>query len=240
MLKKIFIACLAVAFTNFLFAQVKWPAITQQTKPWTRWWWEGSAVDKPNLTTSMQLYQQAGLGGLEITPIYGVKGAEDKFIDFLSPKWMEMFQYTLSEAKRLNLGIDMATGTGWPFGGPWVEDKDASKYIAYKTYALNGGEMLKDTIQYRQESFVRTANGKALRVDQVLNPISANKNLQELALDQVRFDVMLPLQLLMAYDEKGKSIDVTKNIVSVRTDYSTGERTVYPPLSALYHGGGIL
>ena len=66
--------------------------------------------------------------------------------------------------------------------------------------------MLKDTIQYRQESFVRTANGKPLRVDQVLNPISANKNLQEMALDQVRFDVMLPLQLLMAYDENGKAI----------------------------------
>lgn len=212
MLKKIFIACLAIVFTNFLFAQVKWPAITQQTKPWTRWWWQGSAVDKQNLTAAMQQYQQAGLGGLEITPIYGVKGAENKFIDFLSPKWMEMFQYTLSEAKRLNLGIDMATGTGWPFGGPWVEDKDASKYIAYKTYSLSSGEMLKDTIQYRQESFVRTANGKALRVDQVLNPISANKNLQEMALDQVRFDVMLPLQLLMAYDENGKAYDITGHV----------------------------
>ena len=63
MLKKIFITCLAIAFTNFLFAQVKWPAITQQTKPWTRWWWQGSAVDKANLTAAMQMYQQAGLGG---------------------------------------------------------------------------------------------------------------------------------------------------------------------------------
>ena len=214
---------LVIAVSCFLqnsFAQIKWPAVTQQTKPWTRWWWQGSAVDKPNLTASMQLYQQAGLGGLEVTPIYGVKGAEDKFIDFLSPKWMEMFQYTLSEAKRLNLGIDMATGTGWPFGGPWVEDKDASKYVAYKTYTLNGGEMLKDTIQYRQESFVRTANGKALRVDQVLNPISANKNLQEMALDQVRFDVMLPLQLLMAYDENGKSIYVTANVVNGKLNWN--------------------
>src|SRR6187401_3044008 len=220
MLKKIFIACLAIAFTNFLFAQIKWPAITQQTKPWTRWWWQGSAVDKQNLTTSMQLYQQAGLGGLEITPIYGVRGAEEKFIDFLSPKWMEMFQYTLSEAKRLNLGIDMATGTGWPFGGPWVEDRDASKYVTYKIYTLNGGEMLKDTIQYRQESFVRTANGKPLRVDQVLNPISANRNLQEMALDQVRFDVMLPLKLLMAYDENGKSIDLTLNVVNGKLNWT--------------------
>ena len=85
MLKKIFIVCLAIAFTNFLFAQIKWPAITRQAKPWTRWWWQGNGVDKSNLTAVMQQYQQAGLGGLEITPIYGVKGAEDKFIDFLSP-----------------------------------------------------------------------------------------------------------------------------------------------------------
>jgi len=213
MLKKIFIGCLFIVFTNNLFAQINWPAITQQTRPWTRWWWEGSAVDKPNLTWTMQQYQQAGLGGLEITPIYGVKGAENKFIDFLSSKWVEMFQYTLSEAKRLNLGIDMATGTGWPFGGPWVEDKDASKYIAFRSYVLNGGEMLKDTVQYRQESFVRTANGKPLRVDQVLNPISANKNLQEMALDQVRFDVMLQPKLLMAYDENGKGYDITGHLM---------------------------
>jgi hypothetical protein len=66
---------------------------------------------------------------------------------------------------------------------------------------LNGGEILKDTIQYRQESFVKNSEWKAFEVEQVLSPISANKNLQEMALDQVRFDVMLPLQLLMAYDE---------------------------------------
>jgi len=25
---------------------VKWPTITQVNKPWSRWWWEGSAVNK--------------------------------------------------------------------------------------------------------------------------------------------------------------------------------------------------
>src|SRR5215207_10166711 len=148
MLKKFFISCFAISLATHLTAQIKWPSITQQTKPWTRWWWQGSAVDKPNLTVAMQLCQQAGLGGLEITPIYGVKGTEDKFIHFLSPKWMEMLQHSLIEGKRLGLGIDMATGTGWPFGGPWVAEKDACKYIAYKMYSLNSGEMLNDTIQY--------------------------------------------------------------------------------------------
>jgi len=213
MKKKNLLLVLIICLLQNVNAQIKWPAITQQTKPWTRWWWEGSAVDKPNLTAAMQLYQQAGLGGMEITPIYGVKGAEDKFIDFLSPKWVEMFLYTLQEAKRLKLGIDMATGTGWPFGGPWVTDKDAAKYIAAKTYSLKSGETLKDTIQYRQESFVRTANGVPLKLEQVLSPVSVNKDLQSMAIDQVRFDVMLPLQLMMAYDERGTAIDVTNNVI---------------------------
>jgi hypothetical protein len=80
----------------------------------------------------MQQYQAAGLGGLEITPIYGIKGHEDKFIDFLSPKWMEMLQHTLQEAKRFDLGIDLANATGWPFGGPWVTPTDACKKHKYK------------------------------------------------------------------------------------------------------------
>ena len=226
-MKKIFLFIIIVCLLQNVNAQIKWPAITQQTKPWTRWWWEGSAVDKPNLTAAMQLYQQAGLGGLEITPIYGVKGTEDKFIDFLSPKWVDMLLHSLSEAKRLNMGIDMATGTGWPFGGPWVEDKDASKYVASKIYSLNGGEMLKDTIQYRQESFVRTANGKPLKVEQVLSPVSLNKDLQAMALDQVRFDVMLPLQLVMAYDENarlngtvGEGIDLTSKVTNGKLNWT--------------------
>ncbi|MEO5591752.1 MAG: hypothetical protein ABIR15_17815, partial [Chitinophagaceae bacterium] len=57
-------------------AQIQWPVITQTTKPWTRWWWQGSAVNKTDLSIAMKEYQQAGLGGLEITPIYGVKGYE--------------------------------------------------------------------------------------------------------------------------------------------------------------------
>src|SRR3978361_176951 len=104
---------IALLFTCIIAsAQIKWPTIPQTAKPWTRWWWEGSAVNKSDLTAAMQLYQQAGLGGMEVTPIYGVKGTEDQFIHYLSPNWMEMLQHTLQEAKRLDLGIDLATGTG--------------------------------------------------------------------------------------------------------------------------------
>ena len=43
----------------------------------------------------MRKYQEANLGGLEITPIYGIHGYEDRFKDFLSPEWVDLFLYTL-------------------------------------------------------------------------------------------------------------------------------------------------
>src|SRR5690606_37196034 len=97
MLKRNHLALLLLLTLNTASAQIKWPEITQTAKPWTRWWWEGSAVDKAGLTAAMEKYRQAGLGGLEITPIYGVKGYEQQFIPFLTPKWMDMLQHTLQE-----------------------------------------------------------------------------------------------------------------------------------------------
>ena len=114
MLQKIIVTiCLGFVLMN-ADAQIQWPAVTQQTKPWTRWWWEGSAVNKKDLTWNLEQYKAVGLGGVELTPIYGVQGQEKNFIDFLSPQWMDVFSYTLSEANRLNLGVDVANGTGWP------------------------------------------------------------------------------------------------------------------------------
>ena len=35
----------------FLSSKLEWPEITQQTKPWTRWWWMGNIVNENDLTT---------------------------------------------------------------------------------------------------------------------------------------------------------------------------------------------
>ena len=96
----------------------------------TRWWWLGSAVDKPNLKRLLHEYSLVGLGGVEITPIYGVKGNDANNIPYLSPKWIEMLQYALAEAAHLGLGVDMPTGTGWPFGGPQMTDS-GTKFDRY-------------------------------------------------------------------------------------------------------------
>jgi hypothetical protein len=218
-------------------ADLDWPQITKQTKPWTRWWWLGNILNRKDLTAEMQKYEAAGLGGLEITPIYGVKGYEDRFINFLSPQWMEMLEFTLKEADRLGMGVDMATGTGWPFGGPWVGADDACKYFAHKTYSLKGGERLRETISFIQRPIVR-AVGRRVNISELKDPINANPNLQALALDQVRFEKPLPLQTLMAYSDQGETLDLTGKVSrDGKLDWvaPTGDWTLYAVFQG-WHG----
>jgi hypothetical protein len=237
MLKKIALAIILIHVIGATDAQIKWPDITQQAKPWARWWWQGSAVDKKNLTLNMQDYKSAGLGGLEITPIYGVMGSENKFIDFLSPRWMDMLDHTIKEAKRLGLGIDLANGTGWPFGGPTITGRDASKTIEYKTYTIEGGENLKELIVYKQEAQLRTANGKTPNVSDINPVIAKNTNLQELALDQVKFPGELPLQLLMAYNERGSTLNLTAMVDATgKLNWTAPSKTGKWTLFALFQG----
>lgn len=105
---------------------ITWPVASREAKPYTRWWWLGSAVNEEGLRYNLTEYSKAGIGGVEITPIYGVQGNEANEIPYLSPRWMEMLGVTENLGRELDMEIDMATGTGWPFGGPNVPLDEAA------------------------------------------------------------------------------------------------------------------
>lgn len=79
-------------------------------------------------------YKEGGLGGIHIVPIYGAKGAEARYLDYLSPRWMEMFAFAVDEAAKLDLGVDLTTGSGWCFGGPCI----APDLAGQKAVVTNG------------------------------------------------------------------------------------------------------
>ncbi len=123
-----------------------WPEASNTAKPWARWWWMGSAVDEHNLAQLMQTYAKAGFGGLEIAPIYGAMDYESRYVPFLSPRWVDLLRYTVAEGDRWDMGIDLTTGTGWPFGGPQVRQEDAATKILFRVFRLGGGQPATDTI----------------------------------------------------------------------------------------------
>jgi hypothetical protein len=138
------IALLFFVITSFFALaaddDTKWPPLTVECKPWTRWWWFGSSVDEKNLTYNIRKLGEAGIGGVEITPIYGVKGYEDKYIPYLSPKWMNMLSYTHNQAQKWGMQVDMNNGTGWPFGGPDVTLDNAACKAIFQEYRVSGNK----------------------------------------------------------------------------------------------------
>lgn len=119
---------------------IDWPDITPGQRPGAYWWWMGSAVDKANITREMERYREAGMGGVHIIPIYGAKGYESRYIEYLSPQWMEMMGHAVAEGKRLGMWVDMTTGTGWCFGGPAIPEELGCAKVVIATHEAPAGQ----------------------------------------------------------------------------------------------------
>ena len=145
-MRKIFLSLLIIVITLSGLAQIKSPLVNNQTKPWTRWWWMGSAVDEPGIKKQLTQLAAAGFGGVEIVPIYGAKGFENKYIKYLSPQWMKLLDYTVQQAKLLNMGVYISVGTGWPIGGSNVTIQDAASKLTVQKYLLKANESLAEKI----------------------------------------------------------------------------------------------
>ena len=139
---------LAFAFNRSAFAETNdsvtdrlstWPEATMDSKPWAYNWWMGSAVDAEGLEHQCREMAAKGFGGFHVIPIYGAKGWENKYREYLSKDWIEGWNMGVQIARRYGLGVDLTMGSGWCFGGPWISEKDAcSSGMKVKRAGLGG------------------------------------------------------------------------------------------------------
>ncbi|MCR5131843.1 MAG: glycosyl hydrolase family 2 [Prevotella sp.] len=139
-MRKITISLLLAFSTLGMWAQ-SWPEAKPEARAGLRWWWLGSAVDEENLRWNMQEYSRVGAGALEITPIYGVQDNDANNIPFLSDRYMEILRFVMEEGRRDSIEIDMATGTGWPFGGPWVPLEESACRSVFVQKSFTGDKV---------------------------------------------------------------------------------------------------
>ncbi|WP_447641383.1 MULTISPECIES: glycosyl hydrolase [Chitinophagaceae] len=98
-------------------------------RPFVRWWWNGDKVEKAELLRELQLLKAAGIGGVEINPIKFPQRTDDlgiKSLQWLSNEWIDVLDYTLTEAKKLGLTCDLIVGSGWPFGAEYLEGDECA------------------------------------------------------------------------------------------------------------------
>ncbi|MBQ5980644.1 MAG: glycosyl hydrolase family 2 [Prevotella sp.] len=146
----------------------QWPTPTREAKPGARWWWFGSAVDENNLQWNMQQYANHGIGALEITPIYGVQGNDNNNIPYLTDKWMKMLRFVEEEGKRDDIEISMATGTGWPFGGPWVPIEEAACKVVFVEKDFTGKKVKDLSLAVDEKEKPYAKLGKVMAFTQTL------------------------------------------------------------------------
>ena len=114
-------------------AALAWPEPTRDAKPWVYNWWMGSAVDAAGLEYQCTELEKAGFGGFHVIPIYGAKGYEKQWREFLSPAWAEGWSLANAAAARHGLGVDLTMGSGWCFGGPQLTKEQGVRALCVVT-----------------------------------------------------------------------------------------------------------
>lgn len=137
---------LALFAAGWTFAAPPDPALFEDPpkryRPWTVWWWFGNAANEADLAWELEQMDLAGIGGVEINPVYSLTADDEtrgiRNVPLYSNEWRLRFAAVLREAERRGMTVVLRGGSGWPFGGPWVEEKDASRAVARGVTEVNG------------------------------------------------------------------------------------------------------
>jgi hypothetical protein len=184
-------------------------------------------VDPTNIASQLQTFQEAGLGGIQIIPIYGIRGGEADYINFLSPQWMQMLNETVTDAHNLGMAADMALETGWCFGGPGISKDEANALVVKRTFDVAGGERF-------VHDFSRATPDDLAQVSKpAVSPISKSADRTTSYYRQVTGpsiqQTSKPLAL-MAFNTNGTALDLTRHVTTdghIQWTAPPGQWTVY-------------
>lgn len=111
--------------------------------PFVRWWWNGDKVEKDELIRELHLLKNAGIGGVEINPVqfpsrFDGDDLGKKSLLWLSEEWIDMLKAVFDEARSLGMTCDLIIGSGWPWGGEFLEGEERSQIVVISVKKLSG------------------------------------------------------------------------------------------------------
>jgi hypothetical protein len=132
-----------------------------EARPFVRWWWNGNRVNEKEILRQLEVMKAAGIGGVEINTVGMLREVTPEMVqgfpelDWLSPEWNRLIRKTTDGARERGMMADLIVGSGWPFGGAFLEPAEQTQRISLIKQPLTGPG--------RFEGNVKTLAGKRRR-----------------------------------------------------------------------------
>lgn len=125
-------------------------------RPFYRWWWNDNRVTESEVRRELRLMAEQGAGGVEINPIALPDGVYDSLpgekLEWLSREWNEVLLAAVDEADKQNMIVDLIVGTGWPFGGAFLNDNETIQGVELAVESIQGPLSLEKKIAIPEDS----------------------------------------------------------------------------------------
>ena len=134
-------------------------------RPFVRWWWNGIRVTSEETIRELDVMKKAGIGGFEMNPV-GMRLASPeslaatKELQWLEPEWNEVVKTTAMEARKRGMIPDLIVGSGWPFGGRFLESGEQIQIVTINKKELAGPGTFEGTAKELAEAAISTSGGR--------------------------------------------------------------------------------
>ena len=145
------------------------------------WWhWMNGNITKEGITKDLEAMHSEGVVQATILNV----GFSDKFdfgiekVLFGSDEWYNMFQWALSEAKRLDISIGIHNCDGWSSsGGPWITPEKSMKQFVWTKTLVSGGQKISQVLRQPLSilDFYKDVSVVAYKTDETVNTIHQAK-----------------------------------------------------------------
>lgn len=119
-------------------------------KPRVFWWWLEGYISREGILNDLAEMKNAGIKGAILfdagSSSYNKMARTPAGPVFMSPEWIDLFDYTCHVADSLDLELSLNIGSGWNDGGPWVTPELASKKLVWSEMNVQGPRKLSETL----------------------------------------------------------------------------------------------
>jgi hypothetical protein len=106
---------------------------------------EHGNITSNGITADLEAMRRVGIGGVLIMDVaverYGREtcGPPRGTAEFMNPEWQHLFQFSVQEAARLGLEINMDNGPGWTgSSGPWITPELSMQKLVWTNSTVTG------------------------------------------------------------------------------------------------------